>query len=93
MGTTKTRYIRKTKAGNYKIVKWLNNKMVYFGTYHSLEDAMIERDLLVQYDWDLEKVCECSDEGECWNIHGLNTSWTKHEKWNDYFTAKRSEII
>lgn len=88
-----TRYIRITRAGNYKIVKWLNGKMVYFGTFHSLEDAMLERDLLVANDWDWDKLCECSDEGEHWDIKGLKTSWTKHEKWNDYFTAKRSEII
>ena len=93
----KTRYLRKTKAGNYKIVKWLEvngiKKMVYFGTYSTIDNAMAERDLLVQYNWDLEKVCECSNEGENWNIKGLGTSWTKHDKWNDYFTAKNGGIL
>lgn len=93
----KTRYLRKTKAGNYKIVKWLEvngiKKMVYFGTYSTIDKAMAERDLLVQYNWDLEKVCECSNEGENWNIKGLGTSWTKHDKWNDYFTAKNGGIL
>lgn len=97
MEIPKTRYIRKTRAGNYKIVKWLEvegvKKMVYFGTYSTLDKAMIERDLLVQYDWDLERVCECSDEGDNWMIKGMSTSFTKHDKWNDYFTAKRSGII
>lgn len=93
----KTRYLRKTKAGNYKIVKWLEvngiKKMVYFGTYSTIDKAMAERDLLIQYNWDLEKVCECSNEGENWNIKGLGTSWTKHDKWNDYFTAKNGGIL
>ena len=88
-----TRYLRKTRAGNYKIVKWLNGKMEYFGTFHNLEDAMLERDLLVESDWDLDVLCECSDEGNVWEINGIKSSWTKHEKWNDYFTAKRSGIL
>ena len=66
-----TRYIRKTRAGNYKIVKWLNGKMVYFGTFHSLEDAMLERDLLVESNWDWEVLCECSDEGN----NGIYMDW------------------
>ena len=88
-----TRYIRKTKAGNYKIVKWLNKKMVYFGTFHSLDDAMRERDLLVEFNWDLEVLCECANEGDLWDLKGLGTSWTKHEKQNDYFTAKNGGIL
>lgn len=92
-----TRYIRKTRSNTFKIVKWLDvdgiKKMVYFGTYSSLDKAMMERDLLVEYDWDLERVCECSNEGDSWDLKGMKTSWTKHERWNDYFTAKRSGII
>ncbi len=80
-----TRYIRKTRAGNYKIVKWLNGKMVYFGTFHSLEDAMLERDLLVESNWDWEVLCECSDEGNNWVLHGLGVSWTKHKKREDNY--------
>lgn len=82
-----TRYIRKTRAGNYKIVKWLNGKMVYFGTFHSLEDAMLERDLLVESNWDWEVLCECSDEGNNWVLYGLGVSWTKHKKREDYYES------
>lgn len=88
-----TRYLRKTKAGNYKIVKWLNKKMVYFGTFHNLEDAMLERDLLIECNWDWDILCECSDEGDLWRLHGLPISFKKHEKRNDYFTAKRGGIL
>ena len=88
-----TRYLRKTRAGNYKIVKWLNKKMVYFGTFHTLEDAMLERDLLIQCGWDWDRLCECSDEGDLWDLKGIHTSFTKHEKWNDFYSTKRMGIF
>ena len=58
---TNMMYIRKTKQGYYKIEKRLNNTTEYFGTFHSLEDAISERDLLIKYNWDLELVCEDFD--------------------------------
>ena len=93
------RYIRITRAGNYKIVKWLNvdgvKKMVYFGTFSTIDKAMKERDLLEQYNWDLELVCECSDEGMAFldGIKPLKSTFTKHDKWNDWFTAKNAGMF
>lgn len=55
-------YITKTRNGTYRIRKYVKNKLESFGTFKSLEKARAERDLLEQYDWNLEKVCECVDE-------------------------------
>ena len=69
--------------------------MVYFGTFSTIDKAMKERDLLEQYNWDLELVCECSDEGIAFleGIKPLKSTFTKHEKWNDYFTAKNDGMF
>lgn len=55
-------YLRINRAGNYEIQKQINGKSKYFGTYNTLEDAQTERDLLIKYNWDIEKLCECHDE-------------------------------
>ena len=52
-----------TKNGKgWQIQRDHRGKHYYFGTFSNLIDAMNERDLLVKYDWDVEKICECHDE-------------------------------
>lgn len=48
------KYIYKTceKPLTFVIRKTLKQKYLYFGTYHSLELAIIVRDLLIQDNWD-----------------------------------------
>ena len=49
----------KTKNGeSYKICK----DGEHYGTYHNIIDAMNERDLLIANGWDIEKVCELTDD-------------------------------
>lgn len=63
------RYIRLTPAGNYIIVKKFNGCPQYFGTFNCLEDAIKERDLLMENNWNydnLESINE-SDKLVCLN--------------------------
>ena len=58
-----------TKKGNgWQIQKTINGKKEYFGRFRNLLDAMNERDLLVANDWDVEKVCELTDD----TINGIS---------------------
>lgn len=77
-------HIMISEEGNYRVVKRINNKLTHFGTFHTLEDAQKERDLLMKFDWDLEKVCECADEGDHWLSKTMKTSFEKNPKrgWN-----------
>jgi len=50
--------IRPTGTVTYRIVR----RGEYFGTFETLEDAQFERDWLVMFGWDLERVCELADE-------------------------------
>lgn len=68
-----------SEEGNYRVVKRINYKLVHFGTFHTLEDAQRERDLLMQFDWDLERVCECADEGCSSALPTVGTSFEKQE--------------
>lgn len=55
------KYILEVKNKNsvsYKVRK----SGEHYGTFSNLTDAIAERDLLLQYDWDLEKVCELADD-------------------------------
>lgn len=56
------KYIYNTSVGTYQIVKNFvedgGYKIHCFGTYKSLEDAMVERDRLVEVDWDLDAWCD-----------------------------------
>lgn len=55
------RYIHKSPVGNYEIKKWENGKTVHYGTYHTLFDAIQERDLLIKHDWDYDAVCNIDE--------------------------------
>lgn len=52
------KYISKNVCGNYVISKWIDGKQYIFGTFHNLEDAEKERNLLIKYDWDWDLVCD-----------------------------------
>ena len=56
------KYIYKTSTGHYRIMKQRYGKLEDYGSYSNLIDAILERDLLMVNNWDLEKVCECSDD-------------------------------
>ena len=46
----------------WQIQRDCNGKHEYYGQFSNLTDAMNERDLLVANDWDIEKVCELTDD-------------------------------
>ena len=46
------RFIRKTKRGKWEIIKTINGKKEYFGSYDDLDTAVIIRDRLVGVNWD-----------------------------------------
>lgn len=69
---TGEKYIYKIKGG-YELKKYINNKMVHFGRYKTLNEAIIERDLLIEYDWDIEILCNAPVENTTWlNRFGKN---------------------
>lgn len=51
------KYIRKTTHG-YMVNAYINQKMTYFGTYNTLENAIEVRDLAIKYDGDWDLMCE-----------------------------------
>ena len=57
----KYKYILKTRCG-YVIRKWNGEEMENLGLFKTYEEAKHERDLLIQYNWDLELLCETLDE-------------------------------
>lgn len=86
---TNERYIHKIHRG-YAIIKSVNGKLQYFGIFDKLEDAILERDLLEKYNWDLELVCECSNEGISFlsGIKSQKSTFTKHDARLDYIDEK-----
>jgi len=82
--------IQKTPYGKYKIVKSINGEKNYFGTFNTLEDAVSEKELLGKYNWDLEKVCECSDEGDSFldGVKPLKSTFTKYDERRDIVSGK-----
>ena len=55
------KHITKNHKG-WQIQRDYNGKHEYYGTFSNIIDAMNERDLLMAYDWDLEKVVELADD-------------------------------
>ena len=51
-----TRYISKKNDHLYCINKRIGGRTVYFGSFHSLEDAMRERDFLESIDWNWDDI-------------------------------------
>ena len=54
---TGEKYIYKDYNG-YSVRKAINGKMIHFGYFEKLEEAIVERDLLIANNWDLELACE-----------------------------------
>ena len=55
------KYIQKQYDGKYRIRKSVKGKLVYFGYYENLNDAIRVRDRLIELGWKrylLDKVCE-----------------------------------
>ena len=80
----------------YRICHEENGRSVYYGAFNNLLDAQFERDLLILYNWDIEKICECVDgstNGEKW-LDGkmMKSSFEKRIR-NDYFLAKNGGIL
>ena len=59
------RYICKITNGKkmkYSIQRLSKGCAGYFGSFETLEEAQKERDLLEQFDWDYDAICESIDE-------------------------------
>ena len=84
--TSKTheKYIHKRHRG-YCIIKQIEGRLIYFGIYDKLEDAIAERDLLIKYNWDWDKICECTDEGDSWIDKVMKTSWRNCSKYDTLY--------
>lgn len=61
-GINPLKYIHKTISGTYRILKQQNGELVHFGTFSNIIDAINERNLLASNNWDLDNVCETTDE-------------------------------
>ena len=46
-------YIRESKYG-FKIIKYVNGRNRYFGTYQSIDEAIKYRDYCIEHDWNEE---------------------------------------
>lgn len=55
--STGEKHIRKIN-GKYAIQKWINGELIYFGSFKSLKEAIKERNLLENYNWDLDCLCD-----------------------------------
>ena len=86
---TGERYIHKEDRG-YSIKKTIKGKQEYFGVFDRLEDAISERDLLIRFDWDLEVLCECCDEGNSFldGVKPLKSTFTKYTERRDIIPEK-----
>ena len=52
-------WLRKdAKTTTYRIVREEDGKLVFYGTFHNLDDAKFERDILLACNWDIELACE-----------------------------------
>ena len=58
----KFKYIRKTPSKSYSIVKSINGKNIYFGSYKDENEAIIIRDELIECGWDKEELPRILDE-------------------------------
>ena len=84
--TSKTHepYIHKRERG-YCIIKEIKGKLHYFGIFDKLEDAIDERDLLIEFDWDIDKLCECVEEGNSWINKAMKSSYQKRSHYDTFY--------
>ncbi|MBR3213186.1 MAG: hypothetical protein IKF79_01605 [Methanosphaera sp.] len=78
--STGEKYIRKLQ-GYYCIQKIVNGKFEHFGSFKTLEDAVKERDLLIQCNWDFDALCEGLNEGNNWltDVSKLKSGFKKSD--------------
>lgn len=55
------RYIRPKKTGRYYVIKDINKRSVYCGSYSDLETAQLVRDILIENNWDKKTIQACID--------------------------------
>ena len=84
------RNIQKTKHGNYKVYKMINGVNTYFGTYHSLEEAIEVRRLVEKYNGDWDLMVEEPFEEETFLDDKICTDimFDTYKARNDYFLIK-----
>ena len=89
-------YILKHENG-YAIRKWNGEKTEHLGFFKTLKEAEKEVELFKKYGWDLEAVCNNSEEIEEYGeqfLTGIKHGSTFQTKTrNDYHWAKRSGMI
>ena len=93
--------IRQTPHGTFNLQKKKRingvSQAIYSANFPTYEEAKKEAELFEKYDWDLEAVCNNSEEieehGEQF-LTGITHGTTFQTRArNDYYMAKRSEII
>ena len=52
------KYIKRMPNGKYSIQKYINGEYSHFGTFDTLEEAIRERDICVECDWDYDLIVE-----------------------------------
>ena len=52
--------------GHYHIIKIINGKKNYFGSFDNYEDAKHERDICIACDWDFNRIVEFDDSDYTW---------------------------
>ena len=64
---TGEKYIYPDSVG-YCIRKIVNGEIIHFGWFRTLKEAILERDLLIECDWDFDALCNLPVEEEQWLI-------------------------
>ena len=62
---TNEKYIYKDHNG-FSIRKAINGRIIHFGYFENIKDAIAERDLLIKGDWDFDALCNSPIENEQW---------------------------
>ena len=62
---TGEKYIYRDAVG-YCIRKMVDGKNIHFGWFRTLKEAIVERDLLIECDWDFEALCNVPIKNEMW---------------------------
>lgn len=75
---TGEKYIYRDSVG-YCVRKIIDGVNTHFGWFRTLEEAIIERDLLIKYDWDFDALCNAPIENERWLVgkYGKNQFQTR----------------
>ncbi|WP_405316217.1 hypothetical protein [Methanobrevibacter sp.] len=59
--------------GRYRIQKVINGRKISYGTYDTLEEAILVRDKLMECDWDKKQLQEIKDELGIKSVRRLKT--------------------